>query len=229
MRPSPEWSTTGRISIVPYERVRDPRGPLDRLVERLDVDQVVAAEHFLRLRERPVADDRVAVPDAGRVVAVPTGWSSSPPTSFPAACEVARQRRVPRVERLLLVLGTRIPRGLVAVDQEHVLHRYISTSGRTSTEPPSRADGIAGGDLHRVVDRVGLDEVVAAEVLLRLRERAVGGERLAVVDADGLRRVDGLELRAADGGRVVRDRGVLLVERRPSLPRSMSVQLAGSS
>ena len=48
-----------------------------------------------------------------------------------------------------------------------------------------RAAGISRGELDRRVEVVGLEEAVAAERLLRLDERAVGGQRLAVVDADG--------------------------------------------
>jgi hypothetical protein len=44
----------------------NPCGDADRLVEILSVDQVLAAELFARLRERPVSDERFAVahPDA---------------------------------------------------------------------------------------------------------------------------------------------------------------------
>src|SRR3954470_14780551 len=67
------------------------------------------------------------------------------------------------------------------------------------------------GHLDRGVEVVGLVEVVAAELLLRLRERTVGGEGAAVLDADRRRGRRRLELVAAEhAGRVV-DRHVLLV------------------
>ena len=69
------------------------------------------------------------------------------------------------------------------------LRARARTTGRTSIVPPRRAAGMRRGPLDRLVEVVGLDEVVAAERLLRLGERAVGDERLAVADADGRRRV----------------------------------------
>ena len=45
-------------------------------------------------------------------------------------------------ERTQLVFRERLGAAVLAVDEQHVLHGYISTIGRTSIEPPSRADGI---------------------------------------------------------------------------------------
>src|SRR5207253_10897882 len=45
-------------------RGRDLRGPLERLVERVDLDHVEAAELLLRLGERAVRHDLLAVADA---------------------------------------------------------------------------------------------------------------------------------------------------------------------
>ena len=63
----------------------DLRRELDRLVEVLGLDEVEAAEGFLRLGERAVGRDRLAVPDPdGRRARV--GWSASP------ACKMPRSR-----------------------------------------------------------------------------------------------------------------------------------------
>src|SRR5438552_12513917 len=58
-----------------------------------------------------------------------------------------------------------------------------------------RLELVCPGD--RGVERVGLDQVVAAELFLRLGERPVRDQLLAALQADGLRRLDGLEWRAA--------------------------------
>ena len=50
------------------------------------------------------------------------------------------------------------------------------------------------GDVERHVEVVGLDEEEAAHVLLRVDERAVGEERLTVLDAHGRGGVDRLQL-----------------------------------
>ena len=70
--------------------------------------------------------------------------------------------------------------------EDRLDRRYISQTGRTSIEPISAA-GIFAAYVQRLVDVLALEDVVAAELLLRLRERPVGDERLAVADADGRR------------------------------------------
>ena len=61
---------------------------------------------------------------------------------------------------------------------------YISQIGLTSIEP-CRAPGIFDRDLDRLVEVLAVDQVEAADLLLGLRERAVGGEDLAVADPHG--------------------------------------------
>ena len=56
--------------------------------------------------------------------------------------------------------------------------------GRTSMLP-IRAEGILDADLDRLVQVPGLDQVEAAQLLLGLGERAVGGGHLAVAHPDG--------------------------------------------
>src|SRR6187401_2656719 len=73
------------------------------------------------------------------------------------------------------------------------------------------------GDVERRVEVVGLDEAEAAHVLLCVDERAVGEERLAVLDAHGRRGLDRLQLLAADDLRRPSDREVLLDDRLPRL------------
>jgi hypothetical protein len=65
------------------------------------------------------------------------------------------------------------------------------------------------GDLERSVEIVGVDNHVAAEVFLRLDERTVGEKRLSVLNADGGRGLDRLQLVTADDGRRLTDREVL--------------------
>ena len=71
----------------------------------------------------------------------------------------------------------------------------------------------------RSVEVVGLEEEVAGQRLLDRDERAVGGQRPAVLDADGRRDLRLVELQArADAGGlvdrlVVAEHGVLLVVR----------------
>ena len=70
-------------------------------------------------------------------------------------------------------------------------------------QPPEPGGRDPRRELERRVEVVGLEQVEAAEDLLGVRERAVGDQRLAVVDANGRRRLDGLQLRAADDARVI--------------------------
>ena len=82
--------------------------------------------------------------------------------------------------------------------------RYHSTIGRTSIAPPRRAAGIRDGELDRGVEVVGLEEQVAADRLLGLDERAVGGQRPAVLHPDGRRRLGRLQLDAGGDARASR-------------------------
>ena len=99
--------------------------------------------------------------------------------------------------------------------------RYLSTSGRTSIAPPIRAAGIRAAMLERRVEIVGLDEEVAAEVLLRVHERTIGEKRLSVLDAHRRRGLDRLQLLAADDagrlpeGDVLANDRLLLVRGKP--------------
>ena len=67
--------------------------------------------------------------------------------------------------------------------------RYRSISGRTSIAPPMLAAGICAASSMRGVEVVGLEEAVAAERLLDLHERPVGGQRPAVLHPHGRRRL----------------------------------------
>ena len=100
-----EFSRTGRISIVPLRAagIRSARA-IASSSESASIRQY-AAQLLARLRERPVLDDGVAVPN-------PHG----------------RRRRVPDV--------------VLAVDEQQVPHAQRTTTGRTSTVPPIRADGM---------------------------------------------------------------------------------------
>src|SRR5205809_3857425 len=83
---------------------RMARGDLDRLLEAAAVDQVEAADRFLRLRKRTVGDDRLAVAHADR--AATARWSELVAgLPDPAGGEVVHPRK-------RLVLGSRARGGL---------------------------------------------------------------------------------------------------------------------
>ena len=110
-----------------------------------------------------------------------------------AGARPRHERRVERVvERVLRevdvaqVADQRRDDAPVLGAEDRLERSYISQTGRTSIEPCSAA-GIFAAYCERLVDVLALEDVVAAELLLRLRERPVGDERLAVADADGRR------------------------------------------
>ena len=91
--------------------------------------------------------------------------------------------------------------------------RHHSTIGRTSTAPPMRGCGDPRGELDRGVEVGCLEQQVAADRLLELGERAVGGQRPAVLHAHRGRGLGRLELEAgAHAGRLA-DRLVRAVDR----------------
>ena len=73
---------------------------------------------------------------------------------------------------------------VLAVVRADLVLTSVSMIGRTSMEPSS-APGTARGRLDRLVEVLGLDHVVPAELLLRLGEGAVGGRGPAVAHPDG--------------------------------------------
>ena len=72
--------------------------------------------------------------------------------------------------------------------------RYHSTSGRTSIAPPMLAAGIRAASSIAASRSSASKKQVAAERLLDLDERAVGGQRPAVLHAHGRRRLGRLHL-----------------------------------
>ena len=139
---------SGRISRVPYSRRGNERGDADRLVEVGQVGDEHAAELLLRLGERPVGDDRLAVDDTDDLR---LGCAHElTPLHVRVGLPELVEERDPAGHRLLsgrgcLVLGHRRPRGLVAVDEHRVLHAAASSStwtGRISIAPPVQAAGI---------------------------------------------------------------------------------------
>src|SRR5204862_389609 len=98
---------------------RNALGELDRLVGVLALGEEVTAAHLLRLGERAVRDDRLAVPHAhGR--RGPRGGQLS------AADDLLSRRfaegAVARVHGLALVVAGPFPGLLVRIDQRHHLH-----------------------------------------------------------------------------------------------------------
>src|SRR5262249_14708384 len=82
------------------------------------------------------------------------------------------------------------------------------------------------GDLERSVEVVALDKEVAAEVLLCVHERAVGEQGLSVLDADGCRRLERLQLIGADhAGRLLE--GEVFANDRLLLWRRKPLELGG--
>ena len=88
-----------------------------------------------------------------------------------------------------------VTRMSVATTRPHSSRKAAATAASTSalTSPRSaaprssrtRAPGILRRDLDRLVEVLAVDDEVAADLLLGLGERTVGGERLAVADAHG--------------------------------------------
>src|SRR5262249_25525561 len=112
---------------------------LDRLVEVLAVGEEVTAEDFLRLDERPVRDERLAVTSAdnARVCRIP----ELEPGRLDALLLRPREERVPARQHLFplsLPLLHRLPVPLVpllgvVVEQKEVLHAAASSrTGRMS-------------------------------------------------------------------------------------------------
>src|SRR5262249_41814481 len=82
------------------------------------------------------------------------------------------------------------------------------------------------GDLERSVEVVALDKEVAAEVLLCVHERPVGEQGLSVLDADGCRRLERLQLIGADhAGRLLE--GEVFANDRLLLWRRKPLELGG--
>ena len=73
--------------------------------------------------------------------------------------------------------------------------RYHSTIGRTSIAPPMRAAGIREASSIAASRSSASKKQVAADRLLDLDERAVGGQRLAVLHPHGGRRLRGASWR----------------------------------
>ena len=82
--------------------------------------------------------------------------------------------------------------------------RYHSTIGRTSIAPPRRAAGIRAASSIAASRSSASKKQVAADRLLDLDERAVGGQRLAVLHPHGGRRLGRLQLQAGRDARASR-------------------------
>ena len=104
------------------------------------------------------------------------------------------------------------------VAEDLLEQRYLSTSGRTSIAPPIRAAGMRAAISSAASRSSASTTQVAAEVLLRLDERAVGEQRLSVLNAHGRGRLDRLQLLAADDAGRLPD-GEVLAQNRPAPPR----------
>src|SRR5207247_8122900 len=98
---------------------RDPGRRLDRLVEVLAFDQEVSPQLLLRLGERSVGAERLVAPNAYRR-GRPRGVELVAPAHPALLGEPGRVLVVLLVHRLSLLGAGRLPRVLVAVDQQHV-------------------------------------------------------------------------------------------------------------
>ena len=126
----------------------DERREPDRLVEVGEVDEEDATEDLLRLREGTVGDDALAVAhlhDLGGAAPVELLARRVRIGLAELLEERAPLRHLRRAELRLLLVGKIHPRGVVAVDEQRVLHSCTSSgstyTGRTSTAPCS-APGI---------------------------------------------------------------------------------------
>src|SRR4029077_11884503 len=104
-------------------RPRQLARELDRGVEVVDLNQEVAAELLLRLRERTIGDELLAVPraDGGGGGAVRELVAAA---HHAALDELVRELVVLLVDRVLLIVWDRCPRLLVRVDQQRILHAH---------------------------------------------------------------------------------------------------------
>jgi len=102
-----------------------------------------------------------------------------------------------------------------------------STIGRTSIAPPKRAGRDLRGQLDRGVEVVALIDEPAAHRLLQLDERAVGGQRPAVLHPHGRGHLGRLQAHAGGHARVLVDRLVGGVHRAPLLIRQ-GIPLVGA-
>src|SRR5689334_23987177 len=116
---------------------RDALRELQRPLLALRVDEIEAAEDLLRLRERAVGDEEAVVLQA-------YGLRRLRRLQLRAAVALGlcRHRHVFVVHCSDLGFGDTRPRRRIVEEEDRVLHRSISTTGRTSIEPPRRADGI---------------------------------------------------------------------------------------
>jgi hypothetical protein len=121
----------------------DLRRPPDCLVEGVRLDQVVAAELLLRLANGAVGGQHLVVLDAdggrglGRLECVARDHGAAVP-------KLLREGAVGLEDLAPLLLGAVVPRALVAVDEQHVLHvaslvvvRVRRTAG-ARIDPPAR-------------------------------------------------------------------------------------------
>ena len=226
----------GRISIEPVSFAAgiERREP-DRLVEIGQVDDEDAAEDLLRLRERAVRDDALAVAHANDLRGV-AAVELLPGHVRVGLAELLEEREplrhLLRAELRPLLVGKVDPRRVVVVDEHRVLHSCDLLGIDVDRPDLDRAvlgAGDARGPVERLVHRVALEDEEAAERLLHLGVRAVGHERLVVADANRRRVARRRELVPAGEHacclRVACERAVALVpgfallvrERRPRL------------
>ena len=129
---------------LPFLRGRDQRGEPDRLVEVGEIGQEDAAEDLLRLGERAVGDEALAVPDPNDLRGVAAVELLARDVRIGLA-ELLEERDPLRhllgAELRLLVVREVDPRRVVVVDEQRVLHSCASSgstcTGRTSTAPCS--------------------------------------------------------------------------------------------
>ena len=202
-----QCSTSGRTSIAPSPRCRNARRECDRVVEIVGLEQVQPAEHLLRLGERPVGRQRLAVAHANRrrhvrrlqlVAAEDAGGLG--------------EREVLLVDRRVLVVGPALPLGVAAVDEQCVLHasppmdvcrRYDERAAAKSTRRVRKVRAPALSSISLRLPHFGLcthdgqpEEqgqprsiaAVSRNPALELLETALGdpdASGMAVVDEDG--------------------------------------------
>src|SRR5690348_8673997 len=115
---------------------RDAPGDRDRFVEVPAVDQVVAAELLLRLRERTIGDDRLARLLAQRRRRLARAELRAGPV-LTAGRQVLLELAVFAHDAIALRLGDLAPALFVEAAQQQVLHGRVSLKWRPRT-PASR-------------------------------------------------------------------------------------------
>src|SRR5579875_1366816 len=165
-------------------------GPADGLLEGLAAEQVEAAEELLGLHEGPVADNRPAVAHAHRpgLPGVHDRRAGDPDTGLLGLPDPGLA-----IEPYLGLDRGRL-RGTVDAHEQHLLRLGVIDVARdiAGIDQRTQLDRVEPGarmlvcDLDRLLEVTALEQVEAADEYLRVGERTVADQGLAVAHPHGL-------------------------------------------